>query len=79
MAPFYEECCRDLNWTLDKNLLQTLKKENEDMLKTLSDAIEDAENTMGESEIREANLKKAEYYSRIGDKVRDKIHVQVKL
>ena len=69
MAPFYEECCRDLDWTIDQSLLDKMKKENEENLKSLNEAIEDAETSMGESEIREANLKKAEYLSRIGDKV----------
>lgn len=36
----------------------------------MNEAIDEAEKSMGETEIREANLKKAEYLSRIGDKVR---------
>ena len=69
MAPFYEECCRDLGWNLDKTLLEQMKSENESQIKVLSEAIDEAQATMGESEIREANLKKAEYHSKIGDKV----------
>ncbi|KAK8404243.1 hypothetical protein O3P69_000363 [Scylla paramamosain] len=68
MAPFYEECCRDLGWQLDSGLLERMKKENETELKTMNEAIDEAEKSMGETEIREANLKKAEYLSRIGDK-----------
>lgn len=68
MAPFYEECCRDLGWTVNQTLLDKMKKANEAELKTLNEAIEEAEKSMGESEIREANLKKAEYLSRIADK-----------
>ncbi|KAL7638323.1 UNVERIFIED_CONTAM: hypothetical protein RMT77_010891 [Armadillidium vulgare] len=68
MAPFYEECCRDLKWTVNQPFLDQMQKENETQLKTLTDVIEDAETSQGESEIREANLKKAEYLSRIGDK-----------
>lgn len=75
MAPFYEECCRDLGWTMNKTLFDQMKKENETHLKTLDDAIDDAETSMGESEIREANLKKAEYLSRIGDKVNNTFHL----
>ena len=70
MAPFYEECCRDLGWQLDSGLLERMKKENESELKTMNEAIDEAEKSMGETEIREANLKKAEYLSRVGDKVR---------
>lgn len=70
MAPFYEECCRDLGWQLDSALLERMKKENETQLQTMNETIEEAEKSMGETEIREANLKKAEYLSRVGDKVR---------
>ncbi|KAG0722402.1 26S proteasome non-ATPase regulatory subunit 6 [Chionoecetes opilio] len=68
MAPFYEECCRDLGWQLDSGLLDRMKKENESELKTMNESIDEAEKSMGETEIREANLKKAEYLSRTGDK-----------
>jgi len=68
MAKFYEECSHDLGWKMDKGLLERMKKENETELKKLNDAIDEAETSMGETEIREANLKKAEYLSRIGDK-----------
>merc|ERR1712179_524289 len=68
MAKFYEECCHDLSWKMDKGMLERMKKENETQLKTLNEAIDEAETSMGETEIREANLKKAEYLSRIGDK-----------
>ncbi|XP_063593657.1 26S proteasome non-ATPase regulatory subunit 6-like [Penaeus indicus] len=68
MAPFYEECCRDLGWQLDSGMLERMKKENEEELRKMNEAIEEAETSMGETEIREANLKKAEYLSRIGDK-----------
>jgi len=68
MAKFYEECCHDLGWKMDKGMLERMKKENETQLKTLNEAIEEAETSMGETEIREANLKKGEYLSRIGDK-----------
>ena len=69
MAPFYEDCCHDLGWTVDKTLLDQMKKENEAKFKTLEENIEEAVSTMGESEIREAKLLKAEYLSKIGDKV----------
>ncbi|XP_069693559.1 26S proteasome non-ATPase regulatory subunit 6 isoform X1 [Periplaneta americana] len=68
MAPFYEEVCRDLNWTVDQNLLAKMKASNEEKLKELEETIEDAEKNLGEMEVREANLKKSEYLCRIGDK-----------
>ncbi|KAF2355734.1 hypothetical protein FHG87_013509, partial [Trinorchestia longiramus] len=33
MTPFYEECCKDLEWPVDDSLLQKMKKANSDKLK----------------------------------------------
>ena len=72
MAPFYEEVCHDLGWKVDDKLLATMKAANETKLKQLDEAIEDAEKNLGETEIRDAMLSKAEFLSRIGDKVWDR-------
>lgn len=69
MAPFYEEVCRDLEWKVDDGLLSKMKLANQKKLEELDEAIEDAEKNLSEMEVREANLKKSEYLSRIGDKV----------
>lgn len=45
-----------------------MKTKNSEQIKILDEAIEDAEKNLGEMEVREAYLKKAEYFSRIGDK-----------
>lgn len=68
MAPWYELVCKDLGWTVESVLLKMLKSKNEEKIKQLDEAIEDAEKNLGEMEVREAYLRKAEYYSRIGDK-----------
>ncbi|XP_014203908.1 26S proteasome non-ATPase regulatory subunit 6 isoform X2 [Copidosoma floridanum] len=68
MAPFYEEVCRDLDWEVDEALLAQMKAKNEEQLKELDRIIEDADQNLGEMEVREANLKKAEHLCRIGDK-----------
>ncbi|KAL3853217.1 hypothetical protein ACJMK2_016774 [Sinanodonta woodiana] len=68
MAPFYEEVCKELEWKVDESLLKKMKENNATELKRLDDAIEDAEKNLGETEIREFMLKKAEYLCRIGDK-----------
>ncbi|XP_044758701.1 26S proteasome non-ATPase regulatory subunit 6 [Coccinella septempunctata] len=68
MAPFYEFICKDSNWKKDAKLLTTMKTKNAEQIKKLDEAIEDAEKNLGEMEVREAYLKKAEYFSRIGDK-----------
>jgi len=68
MTPFYLECCKDLSWPVDQNLANKMKLANEEKLKELDSKIEDAEKNLGETEIRETNLLKAEYLSLIGDK-----------
>lgn len=68
MQLFYEECCKDLHWQTDVALVAQMKKCNEEKVKELDAAIEEAQTSMGESEIREAHLKKAEHFTRIGDK-----------
>ncbi|RXN04234.1 26S proteasome non-ATPase regulatory subunit 6 [Labeo rohita] len=69
MAPYYEALCKELKWQADTDLLSKMKKANEDELKRLDDVLEDAEKNLGESEIRDAMMAKAEYLIRIGDKV----------
>jgi 26S proteasome regulatory subunit N7 len=68
MTPFYLECCKDLAWNVDQSLVAKMKAENEQRLKELDTKIEDAEKNLGETEVRDANLLKAEYLSLIGDK-----------
>ena len=69
MAPYYEACCKELGWRADQGLLKKMKTANEAELKKLDEAIADAEKNLGESEIRESMLTKAEYLCKIGDKV----------
>ncbi|RWS30570.1 26S proteasome non-ATPase regulatory subunit 6-like protein [Leptotrombidium deliense] len=68
MTPFYEQVCEDLHWTVDNQLLAQMKAKNEARLNELNANIEDAEKNLGEMEVRESNLAKAEYLSLIGDK-----------
>ncbi|XP_050027118.1 26S proteasome non-ATPase regulatory subunit 6-like [Dermacentor andersoni] len=68
MAPFYEETCAELGWTLDQGLASKMRTANAAELVRLDAAIEDAEKNLSETEVREAHLAKAEYLSRIGDK-----------
>jgi len=68
MTSFYEEVCKQLNWQIDQSRLTTMKSENEKKLKELEDKIKDAEENLGEIEIRDAHLDKAEFYVTIGDK-----------
>lgn len=68
MAPWYEQVCTDLGWTVDQKQLAEMRETNRKKLEQLDAAIEDAEKNLGEMEVREANLRKSEYLCRIGDK-----------
>ena len=69
MTPYYELVCKDLGWKTDSTLVKTMKDENEAQLKKLDETLQDAEQNLGETEVRDALLAKAEYLSKIGDKV----------
>lgn len=54
---------------MDMDLLNKMKKVNEEELKCLDEELEDVEKNLGESEIRDVMMVKVEYFCRIGDKV----------
>merc|ERR1711894_828256 len=68
MAPFYEEVCAEFGWKVDPNLLKKMKDANEEKLKEIETAIEDAEKNLGETEVRDFMIKKGEYLCKIGNK-----------
>lgn len=68
MAPFYEEICTELKWDVDNSLLATMHTNNEETVKKLDETLKDAEENLGETEIRDALYAKAEYLCKIGDK-----------
>lgn len=69
MTPYYEALCKELKWPVDGDLQSKMKKANDEELKRLDEVLEDAETNLGESEIRDSMMAKAEYLIRIGDKV----------
>eukprot|EP00455_Lapot_gusevi_P035236 TRINITY_DN38_c0_g1_i1.p1 TRINITY_DN38_c0_g1~~TRINITY_DN38_c0_g1_i1.p1 ORF type:complete len:394 (+),score=96.35 TRINITY_DN38_c0_g1_i1:79-1260(+) len=68
MAPFYKILCKSAGWAEDEALYEELKTSNEAELKTLDEKIEDAEKNLGETEVRDAYVAKADFFARIGDK-----------
>jgi len=68
MGPFYKQCCKDLKWKENSDLTKELSEANKKKLQELDEKISDAETNLGESEIREALLARAEYLTKIGDK-----------
>ncbi|KAF8160158.1 26S proteasome subunit RPN7-domain-containing protein [Pholiota molesta] len=71
MAPYYKSITASSSvLPVDKALLATLEKANEEELKKLDERLAEAEKTEGESEISDALKARANYLTRIGDKER---------
>merc|ERR1712226_158555 len=68
MLPFYQLTCKDLGWKLDDSFAKKMKAKNQAELEVLDKKISDTEANLGESDIRDAYLAKAEYLCKIGDK-----------
>ena len=71
MAPFYLILCEQLKWEVDQDLLTNMRTANEERLKELQDILQDAEENLGDNEVREACLARAQFFSEIGVKVCD--------
>ncbi|XP_065829724.1 26S proteasome non-ATPase regulatory subunit 6-like [Oscarella lobularis] len=67
-APFYELICSEWKIDADETLLSAMKAENKSQLEKLDEAIRDAEENLGETEVRDALIAKAEYFCNIGAK-----------
>eukprot|EP01112_Ceratiomyxa_fruticulosa_P012909 TRINITY_DN3599_c0_g1_i1.p1 TRINITY_DN3599_c0_g1~~TRINITY_DN3599_c0_g1_i1.p1 ORF type:complete len:388 (-),score=71.09 TRINITY_DN3599_c0_g1_i1:128-1291(-) len=68
MLPYYKQISEHMQLSMDPQFVQELTAENEKELAALDAKIKDAEENLGESEIREAYLAKADFFCRIGDK-----------
>ena len=68
MAPVYEEICQEQGWDVDAAALDRMKAANAERLKEIDAKIQDATENLGETEVREALLAKAEYLAEIGDR-----------
>ncbi|VDK42499.1 unnamed protein product [Anisakis simplex] len=68
MGPYYKTVCDEVGAAINETLLNELKEKNEKRVKEMDAEIEDAEQNLGESEVRQALLRKSEYLCQIGDK-----------
>lgn len=68
MVSLYETLAANGVMELDQSLLDSMRQSIEDELKKLDEKIADAEENLGESEVRESHLAKSLFYIRIGDK-----------
>lgn len=69
MLPYYEKyLCPSPLGPVDEQLKAQLKKANEEELVKLEEKIEDAKENLGDVEVRDGLLAKADFFNRIGDK-----------
>ncbi|CAG8449925.1 10834_t:CDS:2 [Racocetra fulgida] len=68
MAPFYQLVTEELKIPLNKALLTKYQEANKEELQKLEERLQDAEKNLGETEISDALLAKADYFAKIGDK-----------
>lgn len=68
LAPMYEYFCEEFGWDVDDLRLTAMKEKNEKQAKELDEKIKDAEDNLGETDVRDACLAKADYYASIGDR-----------
>lgn len=68
MGPYYENMASGFGLTIDQKLLTELKTKNEEELKKLDAKKADAEENLGETEVKDALVEKAVYLCRIGHK-----------
>ena len=66
-APLYESVCSQLGWTPDSGKLEGMKAANEKELEKLEASVKDAEENLGDIEVRDSHLAKAEHLYRIGE------------
>lgn len=68
MAPLYESLAASKVLEMDAGVLDSMRNRIEEEIKKLDEKIADAEENLGESEVREAHLAKSLFYIRICDK-----------
>jgi 26S proteasome subunit RPN7 len=70
MAPYYRIVTSTGALSADQAVFEAMEKENKEELEKLDGRLAEAEKTEGESEISDALKARANYFTRIGDKVR---------
>jgi hypothetical protein len=68
LAPIYEHVCSELGLQVDASKLAGMKERNAIKLAELEAKIADAQENLGETEVRDALLAKAEFLADIGDR-----------
>ena len=66
LAPTYEAVCAEMGWPVDTAKLDAMRAVNTAKLEELDATIKDAEENMGDIELRDARLAKADYLCKLG-------------
>ena len=66
LGPTYDSLCQELGWQKDEAKLQHMRQRNQERLTALDAAIADAEENLGDIEVRDACLARADYLCSIG-------------
>ncbi|EFJ50115.1 26S proteasome regulatory complex [Volvox carteri f. nagariensis] len=68
LAPLYQYLCSELGWTLDSEKLGLMQAANAAKLAEFDEKQKDAEENLGETEVRDVMLARAEYLGSISDR-----------
>lgn len=68
MAPYYRHLCELLGWMEDADVYNKMKAENDKAIVVFEEKEKDAKENLGDSEVREAMLARADYLAEIGEK-----------
>jgi hypothetical protein len=69
MAPFYLVCSKEFGWNdMSESDLKEMQQRNADKIKTFDDKIVDAKENLGDNDVLDALMGKADYIFSIGDK-----------
>ncbi|RZC94340.1 hypothetical protein C5167_003936 [Papaver somniferum] len=68
MAPLYETLVSTNVLDMDSKLFESMRAKNAEELKKIDEKVADAEENLGESEVREAHLARSLFFIQIGDK-----------
>jgi 26S proteasome regulatory subunit N7 len=68
LLPIYDHCCATLGWPVDQAKRAAMKAKNDEKMAELESKIKDAEENLGEQEVRDGLLAKADFLGSLGDK-----------
>ncbi len=61
----YENVCAEFGWEMDPDRVAAMKEHNVAALEALAARLKDAEENLGESEVKDALVARADFYSRV--------------